>query len=113
MTISTISSNNDFLTVRNDSTYITSGGTHSGAVHYNTTINRLEVYNGYNWQSIENATEINLSPYVIEILTWAREKMEREKKINEYAQKYPAVKSIKEEMDLTQDKMDVILALVS
>lgn len=65
----------------------------------------LEVWTGWGWQVLSTVATVSLSPPVSEAIKWAQEKMKQEREIQQYAERYPAVK-------LAKEKLDVVLALV-
>lgn len=64
-----------------------------------------QIFNNGYWTSSSQHTKIELMPDVVEVLKWAKNKMNNEKEIEKLAEQYPAVKTAKEQLDL-------VLALV-
>lgn len=85
----------------------------SGTVRYNTMSQNLEVFDGYSWINISTHAQFSLSPEVCKVFDWAAKRMKREQEIEEYAERYPIVASVKAQLDNIQEQMDVTLALVS
>lgn len=81
-----------------DNTY--SLPSHTGTVQWNGGLKRFQVSNGGGWTDIDNNVYFNIDPKLSEIFEWAKNKMEQEKKINDLAQKYPALKDAKEKLDM-------------
>lgn len=80
----------------------------SGQVRWNGNSKQFEVcdnINGGMWYKIDNTVELRNDPELAEVILWAKKKMQSERKIEELAKQYPAVKDAKE-------KLDIILALV-
>lgn len=89
-------------------------GSGVGMVRYNTVSQSLEVFDGYSWSSIDGAElQIGLDPEIVKVVEWATRKMEKEIEIQQHAERYPIVQSIKDELESVQLRMDVALALVS
>lgn len=86
--------------------YISSNITNplTGMVRINGT--NLEAFNGSGWSTItQAAAHVELSSDVVAILKWAEERMKEEARLQELAEQYPAVKDLKE-------KLDLVIALV-
>jgi hypothetical protein len=63
--------------------------------------NILEVFTGNHWAPVTNGTtQVELSNNVVAVLQWAEHKMKEEAKIQALADQYPAVKDLKEKLDL-------------
>ena len=83
-----------------------------GAVRWDPYQSAFLHYSGSYWNKIESNMTVTLLPSTVEVLEWATKKMNEEKMIKEYSEKYPAVRDIKERMDTLKDQMNVVLALV-
>ena len=80
----------------------------SGQVRWNGLSKCFEVCDNNNdgrWYKINNTIELRSDPQIGEVLDWAKKRMEYEKKVEQLASQYPAVKDAKE-------KLDIILKLV-
>jgi hypothetical protein len=80
----------------------------SGQVRWNGFSKCFEVCDNQNdgkWYKINNTIELRSDPQIGEVLEWAKKRMEYEKKVEQLASQYPAVKDAKE-------KLDIILKLV-
>jgi hypothetical protein len=66
---------------------------------------RIEVYDGTNWVPMRNTVYLKLTSDAEEAIKWVMQKKAEEYRLKDLADKYPAVKDLKE-------KLDVILALV-
>ena len=66
---------------------------------------KCEVYDGQGWQQISSHINVTLNSEVEDIIKWARQKKSEDDKLKILASKYPAVKDLKE-------KLDMVLALV-
>ena len=77
----------------------------SGECRYNN--GQVEVYDGNCWCSISSShTSISLDSSMIEVVEWARKKMQEEKELEELAKQYPILE------DAMRD-LQVIKVLVS
>ena len=56
--------------------------------------------NGYWHPASSGSTSIHLTPEIVSILDWARHKMDREQYIEQLAEKYPSVKTAKEQLEI-------------
>jgi hypothetical protein len=73
----------------------------AGIVRYNGNNRTLEVYDGCSWYDIDvHQVQLGLDTDTVEILNWARQKRAQEQKLEQLADQYPAVKSLKEKLDL-------------
>jgi hypothetical protein len=78
----------------------------SGMVRWNGSLQTFEIADGLNWVSLFNTyTTIALSPEVISVVEWAKNKMHAEQQLDKLCEEYPIVKDAKENFDM-------ILALV-
>ncbi len=80
----------------------------SGQVRWNGYSKCFEVCDNNNdgrWYKINNTIELRSDPQIGEVLEWAKKRMAYEKKVEQLASQYPAVKDAKE-------KLDIILKLV-
>jgi hypothetical protein len=63
-----------------------------GQLQFNTHSQRLEMYNGKEWQPVNLGTyHVGLNPRAEDILDWAAKKMEQEQEARAMAEQYPAV----------------------
>lgn len=86
----------------------------SGMVRYNTSNQSLEAFDGYSWINVDGVVlQIGLDTEAQYIMDWAKKKMNRELEIQKYSEQYPIVKSLKEEFEIIQERLDVALAIVS
>lgn len=79
----------------------------SGQVRWNGNRKEFEVCDNQSgtWYRINPEIELRSDSQLVEVLEWAKKKMVEEKKIEELAKQYPAVKDLKE-------KLDIIIKLV-
>ncbi len=75
----------------------------SGQVRWNGNNKCFEVCDNQNngmWYKIHNVIELRSDPQIGEVLEWAKKRMEFEKKVEQLAKEYPAVKDAKEKLDI-------------
>jgi hypothetical protein len=75
----------------------------SGQVRWNGNTKQFEVCDNANngmWYKIDNTIELHNDPELAEVIQWAKKKMQSERKIEELARQYPAVKDAKEKLDI-------------
>ena len=105
--ISRISSRGEFIRVetRHGGPSISPGSQSAGMVRYNSSMNRMEVYDGVVWIELGGPAEIGLTYQAEEVLQWARKKMEEEARIEQLAKDHEGIRDLKE-------KLDMMIALV-
>jgi len=77
----------------------------TGQVRWNGQMKCFEVDNTTNnnfsgWQRIDNTVQLQSSAEWEEIRLWAKKKIDEERRIEELAKQYPAVKDAKEKLDI-------------
>jgi hypothetical protein len=79
----------------------------SGQVRWNGHTKEFEVCDNQsgNWYRINPEVELRNDDQLAEVISWAKKRMEFEKKVEKLASQYPAVKDAKE-------KLDIIIKLV-
>lgn len=81
--------------------YIGNYGNGSGNIRYNSSMSRMEIYDGTSWHGIpDNSLTISMSPDAEEAIEWAQKKMQEEKRIERLIEEHPAVKDAKEKLDI-------------
>lgn len=89
------------------------GNTLIGQVRYNGSSQNLEVYDGNSWLIMTSAyPTIELSPEVQSVVNWARMKMAEEYRIKELAAKHPTVADALKAVELAEEQVKVVAALV-
>lgn len=84
--------------------YINTSAPSAGIVRYNNS--NLEVYDGSSWRMLSTGiAQVSLDANAQSVIQWANKKMAEEAEIIALASKYPAVKDLKE-------KLDLVIALV-
>lgn len=71
--------------------YISPGSQSAGMVRYNTNMQQMEVYDGVSWLKLGGSCEVGLTNEAEMIISWAREKMLEEQKLDELCKKYPGL----------------------
>lgn len=82
----------------------------TGDVWYNPSLGSLEVYDGCNWNQMENQT-IDLGPEAYEALQWVAEQRQKEQKLKELANDHVAVANALKQVQEAEEKLSVITAL--
>ena len=74
----------------------------SGQVRWNGNTKEFEVCDNQsgNWYRINPEIELGCDSELADVIQWAKRKMVEEKKIEELAKQYPAVKDAKEKLDI-------------
>ena len=84
----------------------------AGTLRYNPTNYNVEVYDGNGWQMLSQHVTINLSVQASDAIAWCTKKMEQERRIKEYADKYPAVSEALRHVQQSQEVLDSVVSLV-
>lgn len=93
------------------STYIDMSRPSAGMIRYNG--NNLEVYDGSGWLVISSTyAEVELDGLTMEILDWARHKMEEERHLKHLADKHPAVADALQAVAKAEEQVRIVAALV-
>jgi hypothetical protein len=83
------------------SPHISPGATGAGMVRWNSNMNQLEVNDGNSWIAITASyANVELTPEVVELLDWAKERRAEERRVKELCEKYPALQKAKDNFDL-------------
>ena len=83
-----------------------------GQLQYNTSNQRLELYNGTSWQPLNlGQYYVGLNPDAEQILDWAREKMQEEKEARAMAEQYPAVADALGAVRESEEQLKMVVAL--
>ncbi len=87
--------------------YINAGAAGAGMLRWNPNMNCIEVNDGAIWKQIYVSQPIvELAPEAKEVVEWAKWKRQEEEKIKRLAKEYPAVRDLKE-------KLDILVTLIS
>jgi hypothetical protein len=83
-----------------------------GQIQYNTSNQRLELYNGTSWQPLNlGQYYVGLNPDAEQILDWAREKMQEEKEARRMSEQYPAVADALGAVREAEEQLKTVVAL--
>lgn len=99
----------------NASNYINgySGAQGVGNVRFNTTNQRLEVFDGNNWMALQMSTAmIGLNPEAESLLDWAKKKREEEETWQKLAQENKAVEIALHNLHQAQEQLNITAKLV-
>lgn len=80
--------------------YVNMSNSSAGMIRYNGNNQSIEVYDGTMWYSLTGTMNLEFTTEVKELLDWAKQKREQEQRIQHLADKYPAVKDAKEQLDI-------------
>jgi hypothetical protein len=92
--------------------YFSSTGLGAGQVRYNPGTYSLEVNDGSYWHSMNGSVNISLTQHAEDAIQWAMKRMQEEKKIGEYAVKYPSVEAAYSHYKKAEDTLNSVLSLV-
>jgi len=112
--IKSIVSQSQWLTVNtyNNTPYMPGGLQSSGMVRYNTSMQRLEVYDGNIWLELGGGSTVDLSSSAKATLEWASNKMEEERNWKEMAEKNPTIRDAYEKFKQAEEQLKIVQALV-
>jgi len=80
---------------------ISPGAVGAGMVRWNSNMQQLEVNDGNTWISLTaSIPTIELSPEVVEIIEWGRQKLAEDRKIKELCQRYPGLQKAKDNFEM-------------
>lgn len=74
----------------------------NGTLRLNPLLNAVEVFNGVNWIMLPDFGTVELCPETHKVLAWAQKKMQEEQQLEKLMGQYPALKSAKEQFDITK-----------
>jgi len=93
-------------------TYVNMSNSSAGMVRYNGNSNNMEVYDGSSWMSLTGAYPmIELDGDVLAVVNWAKEKMNKEAKIQELAKTNPTVADALAAFEKAQEQLDIVATL--
>lgn len=99
----------------NGSTYVNgySGLQGVGNMRYNTTSQRIEIFDGNNWiQMNQGSATISLSLEAVELLNWAKQKRIEELELNELANEHPTIKDLVEQIKTKKEQIKMVQTLL-
>jgi len=95
-------------------TYVSMSNSSAGMVRYNGNSNNMEVYDGSSWLTLNAAYPIvELDGDVLAVVNWAKEKMNKEARIQELAQQNKTVADALEAVEKAQQQLDIVAKLVT
>jgi hypothetical protein len=97
------------------STYVTgqSGSQGVGNLRFNTSGQRLEVYDGMSWVELNMPhASVGLNAEAEQAIDWVRRQMEQEHRLEILAKEHPAVADAMEAVKQAQERVQVVAALV-
>ena len=90
-----------------------SGAQGLGNMQFNTTNQRIEVWDGQKWQPLQMTdVSVSLTQDAVEAIAWADQKREEERKLKELAEKYPTVADQLAAVREAEEKLRMITLLV-
>ena len=96
-------------------TYVSaqSGSQGVGNVRFNTSAQRLEVYDGMTWLEINMPhTSVGLNAEAEQAIDWVRRQMEQEHRLEALAREHPAVADAMAAVKQAQERVRIVAALV-
>ena len=91
-----------------------SGAQGLGNMQFNTTTQRIEVWDGHMWQPLlMTDVSVSLTHDAVEAIDWVNQKRKEEHDIQTLAERYPAVADQLAAVREAQEKLQVVAALVT
>ena len=97
------------------STYVNAnpGAQGVGNLRFNTSGQRLEVYDGSSWQELNMPhASVGLNGVAEEAIDWVQRQMAEEKRLSVLAKEHPAVADALEAVEQAQERVRIVAALV-
>ena len=97
------------------STYVTAqaGSQGVGNLRFNTSGQRLEVYDGMTWLELNMPhASVGLNGAAEEAIDWVQRQMAEEKRLEDLAKKHPAVADALTAVDKAKEQVKIVAALV-
>lgn len=85
--------------IHSGSSYVQPGAVGAGMVRWNPNYNCLETWDGNAWTAL-TTYQMDLDPEVMEILGWARSRMEEDRRLAELCEKHPGLKEAHERLEI-------------
>ena len=83
-----------------------------GQLQYNTSNQRLEIYNGTSWQPLNlGQYYVGLNPYAEDAIDWVHKRMAEEKEARAMAEQYPAVADALGAVREAEEQLKMVVAL--
>lgn len=84
----------------NSMPYINPSQPMAGMLRVNTSMNRVEVYDGATWLSMGKDASVDVSERAKQVLAWAEGKMIEEQKLRELMERHPGLKSLHDQLEM-------------
>jgi hypothetical protein len=82
-------------------------------LRYNSSSSNIEVYDGVTWLTLSSGqTQVSLDGPTQEAVQWVRRRMEKEKRLEELANRHPAVADAVAAVTHAQEQLDIVTTLV-
>jgi len=97
------------------STYVNAnpGAQGVGNLRFNTSAQRLEVYDGSSWQELNMPhASVGLNAEAEQAIDWVRRQMKQEHRFGALARQHPAVADAMEAVEKAQEQVRIVAALV-
>ena len=113
--IKTISTQDNYLSINQYSNFVypnnsvNNGGL--GMVRYNFSTHTLEVYDGSNWRDIGINVGIGLNPSLSDVLNWAKNQQEIEKRAGELAKENVTIADALEKVNDAKSQLQELVIL--
>ena len=85
----------------------------TGAVQWNGNTKQFEVSNGISWMAINGNVELNTSADIVEMLAWAKHKMQEEKELATLAATSPTVADLVNTISDARSKIAIVKTLIN
>lgn len=72
----------------------------SGMIRMNSSLNRLEVYDGQTWIQFGGDVQFDLSENAKQVLTWANDKMKQEQQLKELMSRHPGLQDLNDKFEM-------------
>jgi len=84
-----------------------------GQLQYNTNTQRMEMYNGINWQPLTMGQYyVGLNPDAESIIDWARNKMHEERELEQLAKDNVAINDLLQQVKEKQHQIKMVQTLI-
>ena len=102
--IRNIHTNEDYLVINKGYNFAnhsySPGAQSAGLLRYNYNNSEVEVYNGMSWHTLGEDTSINFSKETVEVLDWARAKMQEEAQLKSLMARHPGLKDLNDKFEM-------------
>ena len=85
-----------------------------GNMRYNTSSQKMEVYDGTNWITMQTGSAtVSLTANAVSVISWAERKMMEEKELERLAETNPTIKDLVEQIKQKQDQIKMVQTLLN